>query len=296
MRYLLLAGLLPALLIAADLQIDHVTVAGADIKTLQANLSAVGIPSVYGGPHINKTTEMALVSLPDGAYLELMGVQPGADPQRVDQHEWAKFLKGNAGPCAWAVRENDLDAEVQRLRAVGIPVAAPVKSGRQRPDGVRLDWETSDIGAGIRGTFFPFLIHDFTPRDQRAFPQGKPGTRDFTSITRVVIAVRDLDDAVRRYRQAYGLPAPIKQVDKGFGAHLALLSGLPVVLAQPLTQDSWLAERLDRFGEAPCAFVLGASQSARYRAASKSSWFGSDVSWFDPQKVGWHLGFEAAGR
>ena len=293
MRYALLAALLPAFLFAADLKIDHVTVAGSDIKTLQANLSAVGIPSVYGGPHTNKTTEMALVSLPDGSYLELMGVQPGADPQRVDQHEWAKFLKGNAGPCAWAAREKDLEAEVERLRSAGVTVAAPVKSGRQRPDGVRLDWETSDIGTWTRGTFFPFLIHDFTPRDQRAFPQGKPSTKDFTSIAKVVIVVRNLDEGIERYRKAYGLPAPIKQTDKSFGAYLALLGGVPVVLAQPLTADSWLAERLDRFGEAPCAFVLAASQPARYHAASKSRWFGADVSWFDPEKLGWRLGFES---
>jgi hypothetical protein len=292
MRFALLVALLPALLFASDLKIDHVTVAGTDIKTLQANLSAVGIPSVYGGPHTNKTTEMALVSLPDGSYLELMGMQAGADPQKVDQHEWAKFLKGNAGPCAWAAREKDMEAEVQRLRAAGVTVAAPVKSGRQRPDGVRLDWETSDVGTWTRGTFFPFLIHDFTPRDQRAFPQGKPATRDFTSIAKVVIAVRNLDEGIERYRKAYGLPAPIKQVDKSFGAYLALLGGVPVVLAQPLTPDSWLAQRIDRFGEAPCAFVLGASNPVHYRAASKSRWFGADVSWFDPEKLGWHLGFE----
>jgi hypothetical protein len=296
MRCALLVALLPAVLFAADLRIDHVTVAGTDIKTLQANLSAVGIPSVYGGAHTNKTTEMALVSLPDGSYLELMGVQAGADPLRVDQHDWGKFLKGNSGPCAWAVREKDLSAEVKRLQAAGISVATPVKSGRQRPDGVRLDWETSDIGSGTRGTFFPFLIQDFTPRDQRAFPQGKPSTRDFVSITKVVIAVRNLDEGIQRYRQAYGLPAPIKQVDKTFGAYLALMGGLPVVLAQPLTGDSWLTDRLDRFGEAPCAFVLGASQPSRYRAASKSRWFGADVSWFDPDKLGWRLGFEPRGK
>jgi hypothetical protein len=296
MRCALLVALLPPLLCAADLRIDHVTVAGSDIKALQANLSAVGIPSVYGGAHTNKTTEMALVSLPDGSYLELMGVQPGADPGLVDRHDWAKFLKGNAGPCAWAAREKDLAAEVQRLQAAGIPVAQPVKSGRQRPDGVRLEWETSDLGTGTRGAFFPFLIHDFTPRDQRAFPQGKPATRDFASISKVVIAVRDLDDGIKRYRQAYGLPAPIKQVDKSFGAYLALMGGLPVVLAQPLTTDTWLAERLDRFGEAPCAFILGANQPARYHAASKSRWFGADVSWFDPDKLGWRLGFETSGK
>ncbi len=294
MRCTLLLALVASLASAAELKIDHVTVAGSDIKKMQASLTAIGIPSVYGGPHTNHATEMALVSLPDGSYLELMGIQSAADQQRVDAHEWSKFLKGNAGPCAWAVREKDIAAEVKRLQTAGITVAAPVRSGRQRPDGVKLEWQTSDIGGNTRGTFFPFLIQDFTPRDQRAFPQGKPITRDFTSVTRIVIAVRNLDEAIKRYRQAYGVPEPIKQVDKEFGAQLALLGGLPVVLAQPLTQDTWLAQRLEQYGEAPCAFILGASRPGRYPAASKSRWFGVDVSWFDPAKLGWRLGYEQA--
>jgi Glyoxalase-like domain len=288
--FVLLGG---SLLLAADIQIDHVTVAGSDVKKLQAGLSAVGIPSVYGGPHTNKTTEMALVSLPDGSYLELMGLQANADPKMADEHAWGKFLKGNAGPCAWAVRVKDMAAEVKRLEAAGVKVGTPSRSGRERPDGVRLEWETSDVGTAARGTFFPFLIHDFTPREQRALPQKKPITRDFKGVSRVVIAVRDLDEAIKRYRQAYAQPAPIKQVDKEFGAQLALMGGIPVVLAQPLP-GSWLVERLEQFGEAPCAFVLSASQPQRYQAAAKTRWFGADISWFDPEKIGWRLGFEAA--
>jgi hypothetical protein len=292
MRCALIAAILPALLSAADIHIDHVTVAGANIKGLQERLSAIGIPSVYGGPHSNQTTEMALVSLPDGSYLELMGIQATADPQRVDQHEWARFLKANAGPCAWAVREPDIPSEVKRLLAAGISVAAPVKSGRLRPDGVRLEWQTSDISGGIRGTFFPFLIQDFTPRDQRAFPQGKPSTQDFKGIAKVVIGVRNLDDAIQRYRKAYNVPAPTKQIDKPLGLEVAVFSGTPVVLAAPLANNSWLTERLKNLGEAPIAFVLTASDSAHYSPASHSQWNGVDISWFDETKLGWRLGFE----
>jgi len=159
---------------------------------------------------------------------------------------------------------------------------------------VQLEWETSDIGAGPRGTFFPFLIHDYTARTQRAFPQGKPVTRDFRGVSRVVIAVRNLDEAIKRYRTAYGMPDPIKQADKSFGAYMALMGNGLVVLAQPLNAESWLNERLERFGEAPCAFVLAANKTTPYRAASTTRWFGSDISWFDPAVLGWRLGFEAA--
>jgi hypothetical protein len=295
MRFALMLALGAVTLSAADLKIDHVTAAGKDLKQLQANLSAIGIETVYGGPHSNGATQMALVSFPDGSYLELMAPQPKADAQALDRQPWAKFMKADAGPCAWAVREKDVAAEVERLRAAGIPVSAPVKNGRQRPDGVRLDWETAQVGAEPNGTFFPFLIHDFTPREQRAFPQGKPLNKDFGGIIKVVIAVHDLEASLKRYRQAYGTPPAIKEVDQSFGAHLALLGGVPVILAQPLTADSWLAERLAQFGEAPCAFVLD-QRRGHYQPASVTRWFGMKISWFDAQKLGWRLGFEPAER
>ena len=187
-----LFALIPALSPAAGLKIDHVTAAGTSLQKMQAGLSAIAIETVYGGAHSNHATEMALVSFPDGSYLELIALQPQADPQAVERHEWARFMKADAGPCAWAAREKIWP---RKSSASKLPVSrsAPVKSGRQRPDGVRLEWETSEIGEGTRGTFFPFLIQDFTDRNQRAFPQGKPVTKDFRSVTRVVIAVQDLE-------------------------------------------------------------------------------------------------------
>jgi len=277
---------------AADSHFDHVTIAGRDLAKMRAALESVGIPTVYGGPHNNRTTEMALVSFPDGAYLELMGVQANADPASVSRHVWAKFLEQDGSPCAWALREKDLAAEVKRLKAAGVAVSAPEKSGRQRPDGVRLEWETSDVGPMLRGTFFPFLIHDFTPRAQRAFPQGKPVTREFRGITRVVIAVRNLEDAIQRYHAAFDVPPPIKQTDREWGAYLALLGNVPVILAQPLNADSWLNQRLAQFGEGPCAFILDAANPSHFKAASRGRWFGAEISWFDPQKLGWRLGFQ----
>ena len=291
-----LLALLPAAIAGADLQIDHVTAAGASLKKMQAALSAEGIQTVYGGAHSNHATEMALVSFRDGSYLELIAPQPNGDQQAIDKHEWAAFMKGDAGPCAWAARETDLSAEARRLQAAGIAVSAPVKSGRLRPDGVRLEWQTSQVGMETRGTFFPFVIQDFTDRKQRAFPGGKPLAPDIHGVTRVVIAVKDLDAAFKRYQQAYGVPPPIKQVDKSFEAYLALPGGLPVVLAQPLNAQSWLSGRIRKFGEGPCAFVLGTGNPGHYKTVSKSRWFSADISWLDPEKLGWFLGFEASSR
>jgi hypothetical protein len=288
-RRLSCATLMAFPLIAQQFHIDHVTVAGKDVKAMTETLRSVaGITAQYGGPHSNHATEMALASFPDGSYLELIAIQPKADPAALAAHYWHKFLESDGGPCAWAIRPTDFSAEVERLHKAGIAVTDTTKSGRKRPDGVQLDWETAQIGP-TNGGFFPFMIHDFTPRDNRAFPGGKPTTNDFTGILKVVIAVRDLGVASAQYRQAYGLPVPQLQDDAEFGARLAWFTGTPVVLAAPLGPDSWLRGRLQQFGEAPCAFVLGVKNIASNMTPSK--WFGSRIFWTSGP-LGWHLGFE----
>jgi hypothetical protein len=288
--------MLPMVITAADLTIDHVTVAGKDLKAMQATLAALGIPAEYGGLHSNHATEMALSSFPDGSYLELIAIQPNADPAAVAAHYWSKHMQNDAGPSAWALRPANLAAEVKRLQASGVAVTAPVRAGRARPDGVGLEWETASVGKEPNGTFFPFLIHDFTPREQRAYPAGKPTTQSFSGVARVVIAVRDLKTSIKRYRDAYDLPEPVQLEDSRFGARLASFLGKPVILATPLNAQSWLGGRLDKIGEGPCAFVLRLKDPAQnaksYRITSLATWFGIEVSWFNTGKTGWWIGFE----
>jgi hypothetical protein len=266
-------------LAAANLEIDHVTVAGRNLAALRQALASIGIAAEYGGPHSNHATEMALASFADGSYLELIALQPNADPAAVAAHTWRGFLEHDAGPCAWALRVNNLAAETTRLAAAGISTAPPSRSGRRRPDGVRLDWETAQAGPGANGTFFPFMIRDLTPRNLRAFPNGKPTTNEFTGIAKVILAVKDLDRATGQYRRAYALPAPRVTTDAAFGARLASFEGAPIILAAPATPDNWLARRLERFGEAPCAFVLNKTG-------------GDKITWFDESKLHWRLGWQ----
>ncbi len=284
--YALLAG---GSAMGQTFNIDHVTVAGKSVQGMMNALRGAGIPSEYGGPHSNRATEMALANFPDGSYLELIAIQPKADPVALAAHEWRKFLEADGGPCAWAIRPRDFSAELNRLRAASVEVTGPRKSGRRRPDGVQLDWETAQVGS-TNGGFFPFMIRDFTPRENRALPSGQPTTTKWTGVVKVVIGVRDLNAAIARYRQAYGLPAPEQQEDAVFGAQLAWFQGTPVVLAAPSNPGSWLSARLERFGEAPCAFLLGAKPRRASGPASK--WFGRSVFWADSAQLGWRLGFE----
>ncbi|HVP00056.1 MAG TPA: VOC family protein [Bryobacteraceae bacterium] len=262
---------------AADLAVDHVSVAGANLKGMRERLKAVGIPSEYGGPHANGATEMAVTSFPDGSYLELIAIQVKPDAKALEEHYWSKQMRANAGPAAWAVRVADLSAEAARLKTAGIQVFPLSRSGRTRPDGRRLDWETARVGPEPNGAFFPFLIRDFTPRADRAFPSGKPTTTEFTGIRRVVIAVRELKASTARFRQAYGLAEPAERDDPGLGARLAVFEGSPVILANGPSLNA----RIEQFGEAPCAFVLGSAKPGP-----------KGITWLDAEKLGWRLGVE----
>jgi Glyoxalase-like domain len=273
---------------AQQLKIDHVTVAGRDLRAMQKALESAGLKAEYGGPHSNHATEMSLVSFPDGSYLELIAIQPNADPKAVAAHEWRKFLEGDAGPTSWAVRPADFSGEVERLRKTGVAVSEPRPNGRKRPDGVELKWETSQVGP-TNGTFFPFLIHDSTPRERRAYPSGKPTDSHFSGVTKVVIAVNDLDAAIAEFRRVYGLWAPERKDDEVFDAKIAWFRATPIVLAAPRSETSWLRARLDRFGELPCAYVL----QSNFETESRSSeWFGAKIVWRDSSKLGWRLGVE----
>lgn len=276
---------------AQQLKVDHVTVAGRDLRSLMQALHSAGLPSEYGGPHANHATEMALTSFPDGSYLELIAIQKRADPAALAAHAWHAYLQGNAGPCAWAVRPAEMAAEMERLRSTSVSVSAAQRDGRERPDNVRLEWETAAVGAN-RGTFFPFLIHDFTPRERRAYPSGKPTVVNWSGIERVVIGVLDLDGAIAEYTRAYGVGSPERQQDDTFGAKLAWFRGTPVVLASPLVPGNWLDMRIRRFGDGPCAFLLGRGKKAAYSVKRGSNWFGKQVAWFNPESLGWHLGEE----
>jgi hypothetical protein len=289
MKLLVVAVCVAVSLGAAELRIDHVTVAGMHLDEMrQAFTAATGIPTEYGGPHSNHATEMALVSFPDGSYLELMGFQANADPAAVRRHEWGNFLMNNAGPCAFALRVNDMAHEVEALKAAGVAVSQPENSGRRRPDGTELAWQTVNVGWQVRGTFFPFLITDRTPREKRAYPSGMPTTDRFAGVAQVVIGVHDLDEAIAQYRKAFHLPQPRRQHDETIGANLAWFQGTPIVLAKATDSESWLGQRVIWLKEGPVAFLL-ANGRARM-TGSASNWFGHSVMWMGDAKIGWHLG------
>lgn len=263
-------------LFAMDLKVDHVTVAGRDLAALTKAFAAAGIPAEYGGKHTNSMTEMAIASFADGSYLELIAAQPGVSAAR---HDWGPFIEKDGGACAWAVRVGDIHAEADRMRKAGVSVT-PQPGGRVRPDGKALKWTSGGVGPGPHGAFLPFLIQDDTPHELRVYPHGRPSVQSMEGVALVVVAVRDLEGTIPKWRSTFGLAEPQRQGDAAFGANLAWFPGTPVVLAAPAGAGI-VRSRIDEFGEAPFAFVF----TGRTAAGTPARWFGKQIVWMDPRSL-----------
>jgi catechol 2,3-dioxygenase-like lactoylglutathione lyase family enzyme len=270
------------------MKIDHVTIAGSNLSRLQAAFSGLGLATDYGGPHSNGVTHMALLGFDDGSYIELIST---LEPGRRDTNFWGEHIAADGGPCAWAVYVEDVAAEVARAANLGVKVSGPHAMHRRRPDGQLVEWELAFLGDQGAGATLPFIIKDSTPRDVRVRPSasvaGRPGQPALLSgVHKVILGVKDLPTTAALFRRLYGWPEPRRQEMPQLGATLADFAGTPVTLAAPLASPSWLAERLARFDESPCAFLIGAAnvEAARRRFALSEplDWFGRRAAWFDP--------------
>jgi hypothetical protein len=268
------------------LNIDHVSVCGSDLETMRQAFASVGLTTDYGGPHATGDTHMALLGFDDGSYIELIAPQRGG---QGDGNGWGKLMADNAGPCAWAVEPKDIGDEVARLKSVGIPVEAPTLGSRKKPDGMSIEWDLAKVGTGAPGATLPFLIQDRTPREWRAVVTKSVQGYSISGVDIAVIGVSDLNASVALFRKAYGWSAPITEDHGDFDAKLAYFPGEPVMLAAPAGGRSWLADRLQKNGESPVAYLLATRDlnlgAKKFHLSGTKNWFGQRVAWFDVKKL-----------
>jgi hypothetical protein len=271
-------------------ELDHVSICGSNLDTLRQVFTDAGLAPDFGGPHGNGVTQMAAVGFDDGTYIELIApVKPGV----TSGSDWAKFMGEDALSCAWAIATNVLQQEVERLKKAGVPVTVPERGSRKRPDGMSVEWMTSDVGNGTPGSVLPFIIEDETPRAWRVQISGSVAGASVSGVEDVVIAVSNLDAAVALFRKAYGWAEPLTENQKEWG-RMAYFPGEPVILVAP-SGGGWLADRIAKYGEGPAAFLLAGRDFAgavkKYRLGGTKTWFGQKVAWFDTGKLkGVHLG------
>jgi len=271
-------------------RIDHVTIAGSELAPLERAFTEVGLAPEYGGVHSHGRTHMALFGFADGSYIELIAPVAGQEPP-----VWPEHMREDGGPCAWAITADDLDAEAVRLRRLGVPLTGPVYYNRRRTDGVLAEWDAVFLGDPVRpGATLPFLIKDRTPRSWRVTPSASVAALDAAArclkgIDTVILGVRDLPAVVRQFQEAFGWNAPAAGSDEALDAQLAVFEGTPIAVASPRGGENWLTTRLARFGDGPCAVIIGADTLAagiqRFPVVRETPFASRRIAWIDPARL-----------
>lgn len=153
-----------------SLTLDHIVISvGYDIEQAMGHFRALGFTVVYGGVHASGATHNALIWFPDLTFIELLALTGNdAKPGVVDFAPMVRqsMVPGHNAFVGYALRSDDLDADIAALRARGDQVSEPMESGRLRPDGVRLAWKN----ALVNESYAPFLIQYLSPPDSQRLP------------------------------------------------------------------------------------------------------------------------------
>ncbi|WP_255197516.1 VOC family protein [Halorarius litoreus] len=269
--------------------IDHVVYADQDIERMREAFEAVGLPSQYGGEHDNGVTHNYTIGFENGSYIELISK---LDPDARSPW-WDAQIDGDAGPAAWALFVDDIEAETERIADRGITVDGPTHYQRERPDGKLVEWDLTVVGDRELGTAVPFLVSDRTPRDRRVNISSEMADLPLEGVVEVVVGVPSIDEYVDRYRELFDCGAPTRVDTEDLDATLARFPETPATLAEQRGADGWLGERVEKFGPLPCAYLVGTDDldaaAAHVNCGEPSAWGDTEVRWVDlslPGRVG----------
>lgn len=203
------------------LHLDHAVIAVNDLEAAIRDYRSMGFAVVPGGMHANRATHNALITFPNGTYVELLATT--GEPPVPDMIDFSPLLQHGEGLVGFALRSDDLEAETLRLRAAGFAVDAIIPGERRRQDGTVIKWKLALIDGG----FAPFLIQDVTPQDQRipSDPAVTTHTNTATGLIAVEIAVRDLPAARVRYTRLLGSSTPTSAADDQALGNVMLRAG-----------------------------------------------------------------------
>jgi hypothetical protein len=239
--------------------IDHVVIVVRELAQATADYTAAGFTVTPGGEHADGATYNALIPFADGVYIELIAFK---EPGRPSSHQWWPRLAKGEGLVHYALRSDDLAADVARLRAASIAISDPRDGGRTRPDGRALRWRT----ATFAGSFaLPFMIEDVTPRDLRV-PGGAAAEHPLGA--RGIAGLRVLADdlAAIAVPLAALLRAPLPRLTPAapdFAVVLRLDIGAQwIELLRPGDAPGDMADALARFGPGPFELALAGDASS----------------------------------
>ncbi len=155
------------------MRFDHLTHHVPDLAAAMSDYTDLGFSMKLVGSDSVGGTRIAFCR--NGrSYWELIGVDDMLAFERQQAQRQERYpdlifsivdaVKGGGGVTSFAVEVADLDAVVGRLRAAGLPIAEPVRRGRQEESG-KWTWAMAGLTGGP--AWLPFFIEYAVPGDQR---------------------------------------------------------------------------------------------------------------------------------
>lgn len=234
--------------------IDHLVILFRNLDDAIETYRKLGYQVLPGGEH-PYGTHNALVTFKDGSYLELIAFK---DPDTHHDHRWYRFLD-RPGLVDFAMGAENVETELERVRAAGVTYQDVKPGARKRMDGVELEWRTLPPSDDRTGEL-PFLIDDVTDRSLRV-PTGPEAEHEnnVTGITSLVVAVREFEESIMEYSAILG-GDPEEVENEDLGAKTAIYQCGPheIILAYPTSPSSPLVRRIQQNGDGPFQVTLNA--------------------------------------
>lgn len=267
--------------------IDHIVIAVTSLEAAVVDYRRAGFTVTPGGEHHGGRTHNALIPFADGAYIEIIAFR---DPEAAVDHRWAARLLKGEGLIDYALRADDLRAEVTALRARGLNATDPQDGGRTRLDGQRVDWQTVRF-LGASSPALPFYCVDRTERSLRV-PDGEAAIHQngVRGVEEVTVVVNDLAAAAPQFAALTGdAGTPVATGESPVReARLFRAGGAGIRVVEPDASASELRDHLERRGDsiyavsltAPAggdeAIPLGLAHGARLLLPNARAWQDED--------------------
>jgi hypothetical protein len=193
--------------------LDHIILAINNLDSGVAEFTRLtGVVPQRGGHHPGRNTENALVSLGNGAYLEILApLSTLPNPDSV-----IPFRTLAIG--GWALHPDNLDRALGALTGAGFEVVGPTPGSRRTAGGRLLEWRTGGArGEGL--AMAPFLI-EWSPGSPHPSTTAPGGCR-LESLD-----VREPDPTpLRKFFSAVGFPGLVSARSRGMVATVVCRKG-----------------------------------------------------------------------
>lgn len=196
--------------------IDHLVYATPDLDAgIEVVAEQLGVRAAYGGKHLGIGTHNALLSLGNGAYLELiapdMDQPPPAQPRPFGVDDLTEPRL-----AAWAVVVSDIEGHAEAARAAGYDPGPVTPMMRALPDGHELRWKLTLRRDAPGDGLIPFLIEwETEPHPSTTAPTG--------CLLRDLTAEHPHPEEIARMLSAMDIDLPVAEA--GRPAFIATIEG-----------------------------------------------------------------------